>query len=72
VSWRASQVKEYYDVTYIVFIHSENCYGSVEKLGAYASVVKYNIGNEDFEELLENDDFTIVDEIVHHHIEESN
>jgi len=28
-------------------------------------------GNE-IEELLENEDFTIVDEIVHQHIEESN
>jgi hypothetical protein len=55
-----------------VFIHSENCYGTVEKLGAFASLVKYSIDGKEVEELLENEDFTIVDEIVHQHIEESN
>lgn len=65
-------MKEYYDVIHIVYIHSENCYGTVERLGAFASIVSYNIDGVDYEELLENDDFTIVDEIVHKHIEESN
>lgn len=65
-------MREYYDTIYIVFIHSENCYGTVEKLGAFASLVKYSIHGEETEELLENEDFTIVDEIVHQHIEESN
>lgn len=65
-------MKEYYDVIYIVYIHSENCYGTVEKLGAYASVVRYNLHGNELEELLENEDFTIVDEIVHQHVEESN
>jgi hypothetical protein len=44
----------------------------LEKLGAFASVVKYNIGKEEVEELIENENFTIVDEIVHQHVEESN
>jgi hypothetical protein len=44
----------------------------LEKLGAFASVVKYNIGEEEVEELIENENFTIVDEIVHQHVEESN
>lgn len=65
-------MKEYYDIIYIVYIHSENCYGTVEKLGAFASLVKYNFAGEDIEEMLENEDFTIVDEIVHQHVEESN
>jgi hypothetical protein len=65
-------VREYYDILYIVFIHSESCYGTVEKLGAFASMVKYNIDGQEIEELFENEDFTIVDEIVHQHIEESN
>lgn len=65
-------MKEYYDVVHIVYIHSEACYGTVEKMGAYASLVRYNIDGQEFEELLENEDFTIVDEIVHKHIEESN
>ena len=65
-------MKEYYDVVHIVYIHSENVYGTVEKMGAYASVVKYSVDGHEYEELLENEDFTIVDEIVHQHIEESN
>lgn len=63
-------MKEYYEVTYIVFIHEESCYGAVEKMGAYGSLVKYTKDGIEYEELLENEDFTIVDEIVHHHIEE--
>ena len=66
-------MKEYYDTTHIVFIHSEQCHGTVESLGAYASIVNYK--KEDgieCSELMENEDFTIVDEIVFKHIEESN
>jgi hypothetical protein len=64
-------VKEYYDVTHIVFIHSEQCYGMVEKLGAWASIVKYNKDGMEQNELMENEEFSIVDEIVFKHIEES-
>ena len=65
-------MKEYYDTTHIVFIHSEQCHGTVEKLGAWASVVKYNKNEMDYSELMENEEFTIIDEIVFKHIEESN
>jgi hypothetical protein len=65
-------VKEYYDTTHIVFIHSEQCYGTVEQLGAWASTVKYNKDGIEYSDLMENDEFTIVDEIVFKHIEESN
>jgi hypothetical protein len=65
-------VKEYYDTTHIVFIHSEQCYGTVENLGAWASIVKYNKEEIEHSELMENDEFTIVDEIVFKHVEESN
>ncbi len=64
-------MKEYYDVTHIVFIHSEQCYGMVEKLGAWASIVKYNKDGMEQNELMENEEFSIVDEIVFKHIEES-
>ncbi len=64
-------MKEYYDTTHIVFIHSEQCHGMVEKLGAWASVVKYNKNDMEYSELMENEEFTIVDEIVFKHIEES-
>jgi len=64
-------VKERYDVIHVVFIHTVGCYGSIEKLGAYASVVRYTKHGVEFEELFENEDFTILDEIVHQHVEES-
>ena len=70
-SWKANQVKEYYDTTHIVFIHSEQCHGTVEKLGAWASTVKYNKDGIEHNELMENEEFTIIDEIVLKHIEES-
>lgn len=65
-------MKEYYDTTHIVFIHSEQCHGTVEKLGAWASVVIYTKEGIEYNELMENEEFTIVDEIVFKHIEESN
>jgi len=71
-SWRVNLVREYYDTTHIVFIHSEQCHGTVEKLGAWASIVKYNKDGIEYSELMENEEFTIVDEIVFKHIEESN
>lgn len=63
-------MKEYYDVVHIVYIHSEQCYGSVEQLGAYASMVRYKKNDEEVEELMENEDFTIMEEIIFKHIEE--
>lgn len=65
-------MKEYYDRVAIAFIHTLQQYGTVEKLGAYASVVKYIQGKKEFEELMDNEDFVIVDEIVFEHIEENN
>ncbi len=63
---------EYYDTTHVVYIYSEKCYGTVEKLGAWASTVKYTVDETEYNELMENDEFTIIDEIVFKHIEESN
>lgn len=65
-------MKEYYDVLNIVYIHDERVFGSVEKLGAFASLVSYIKDGEEIEELLENSEFAIVDEIVFHHVEEDN
>lgn len=65
-------MKEYYDRVIIVFIHEDNVYGTVDKLGAYASVVKYKINDVEYEELLDNEDFSIMDEIVFEHVEEEN
>lgn len=63
-------MKEYYDRIAIAFIHEERCYGTVEKLGVYASLVKYQKDGIEIEELLDNEDFVIVDEIVFEHTEE--
>ena len=65
-------MKEYYDKIQIVFIHSEQCQGTVEQLGAWASIVKYNKNGMGYSELMENDNFTIVDEIGFTDIEELN
>ncbi len=65
-------MREYYETTYVVFIHSEQCNGVVEKLGAWASLVKYNKNGMEYSDLMENEEFTIVNEIVFKHIEESN
>lgn len=71
-NWKVSLVQESYEIINIVFIHDEGVYGTVEKLGAWASLVKYTKEGIEYNELLENSDFAIVDEIVFHHIEEDN
>lgn len=63
-------MREYYDRVLIVFIHEEGVYGSTERLGAYASTIKYNKNGIDYEELIENNEFSIIDELVFTHIEE--
>jgi hypothetical protein len=55
-----------------VYIHEEKVYGTVDQLGAFASLVKYKKDGIEQEVLLENDEFAIVDEIVFHHVEEDN
>lgn len=70
VSWREHLVKEYYETINVVFIHSEQIYGTVESMGAYASVVKYEIDDVEYEELIENEEFTVMKEIVFQHIED--
>lgn len=70
VNWRGHLVKEYYEVVNVVFIHSEQLYGTVESLGAYASLVRYTVDDVDYEELIENDEFTVMKEIVFQHLED--
>jgi len=65
-------VQEYYDIINVVYIHDEKAWGTVDQLGAFASMVKYQKDGIDYEILLENDEFAIVDEIVFHHVEEDN
>jgi hypothetical protein len=54
----------------VVFIQEEQIYGTVDKLGAFVSNVKYQKDGIDYEVVLENEEFTILDEIVFEHIEE--
>jgi len=63
-------VKESYEVINIVYLHEEGVYGTVEQMGAFMSVVKYTKDEVEHNELIENDEFAIIDEIVFHHIEE--
>lgn len=65
-------MKESYEVISIVWIHSEKCFGSVEKLGAFASLVRFKRNEVEVEEMLENDEFTVVDEIVFTKVEDFN
>lgn len=61
---------QYYDRVVVVFIQEEQIYGTVDKLGAFVSNVKYQKDGIDYEVVLENEEFTILDEIVFEHIEE--
>lgn len=65
-------MKEYYDRVLIVFIHDLGLYGSTEQLGAFASKVKYKKDGTEYEELIDNADFSIMDELVFTHVEEEN
>ncbi len=65
-------MKEYYDRVVVVFLNDEGVFGTIDKLGAFASTVKYKKDDIEHEALLENEDFVIVDEIVFEHIEEEN
>ena len=63
-------MKRYYDIVNVVWLYEEKAYGTVEKMGAFASLVKYKKDGIEYEELIENDEFAIVEEIVFDHIEE--
>ncbi len=65
-------MKEYYDRVVVVFLNEEGVFGTIDKLGAFASIVRYKKDEIEHEALLENEDFVIVDEIVFEHIEEEN
>ena len=56
-----------YDRVIFVYIHEEKAFGTSEQLGAFASVIKYKKNGIEVEELIENEEFAIVDEIVFEH-----
>lgn len=45
-----------------VYILSEKVYGTVKRMGAFASVVNYEIDGIQYEELLENEDLLFLGE----------
>lgn len=61
---------EYYDTIYVVFIPLEQAHGVVDQLGAFASIVKYKKKGIECEVLMDNNDFIVMDEITHVHVEE--
>lgn len=64
-------MKEYLETIHIVYMPTENTHGIVEDMGLYASVVKYSLGDVEYEELMDNEDFIVVDEISLTHVEET-
>jgi hypothetical protein len=64
-------MKEWYEVISIVWIPELQIYGSVENLGVYGSIVKYQKDGIEVEELLDNEDFTVMDEIVFTRVEDN-
>jgi hypothetical protein len=60
------------EVIHIVYLYTEGCYGKVDTLGIYASEVTYIKDGVEHIELIDNEDFIIMNEIVLVHIEEDN
>jgi hypothetical protein len=65
-------VKGYYDRIPIAYIFDEKTTGTVDLLGAYASTIRYIKDGKEVSEILNNEDFVILDEIVFEHFEEEN
>ena len=68
VSWKVYQMQEFYDRVLIVYIHTYGINGTIDKLGAYASVIKYVKDGVEYEEMIDNNEFAIMDELVFEHI----
>ena len=63
-------MQEFYDRVLIVYIHTYGINGTIEQLGAHASIVKYIKDGEEYEEMIDNNEFAILDELVFEHIVE--
>jgi hypothetical protein len=64
-------MKKYYDTLSVVYIYEEEVYGTIDSMGAYASKVKFEKDGKNHEEIINNEDFLVIDEIVFTHIEEN-
>ena len=65
-------MREYYEVINIVFIHELRLWGTCDSLGLYASKIKYQKDGIEYEEMLDNEEFTVMEVIVIEHQEEDN
>ena len=65
-------MREYYETINIVFIHELRLWGTCDSIGLYASKIKYQKDGIEYEEMLDNEEFTIMEEIVIGHQEEEN
>jgi hypothetical protein len=61
---------EYQDRYRIIWIYEEQVYGTILSEGAHASLVRYSKDGIDYKVYLENDEFSVMDEIGFMHIEE--
>jgi hypothetical protein len=64
-------VIEYPETIHIVYVPNENIHGTVGEMGLYTSTVKYSIDDVEYEEMMNNEDFIVLDEIVIMHFEEN-
>lgn len=46
-----------------IYIQDEDVYGYIVNRGAYASLVRYNLGGIEYEVMMLNEDFIITEEI---------
>lgn len=65
-------MREYYEVINIVFIHELRLWGTCDSLGLYASKIKYQKDGIEYEDMFDNEEFTVMEEIVLEHQEEEN
>lgn len=61
---------EYEDRYRIVWIHEEQVYGTILSEGAFVSLIRYSKDGMEYEVYLENEEFTLMEEIGFKHIEE--
>jgi len=64
-------VIEYPEIIHIVYVPSEEIHGTVGEMGLYSSIVRYSIDDVEYEEMMNNEDFIVLDEITIMHFEEN-
>lgn len=65
-----TEERKYNDRFQFVYIFDERVVGEIVKEGLYASVVKYKKDGMQYEILMDNEEFTVIQEVGFEHIEE--